>query len=1112
MMVPNRQIIMKVKLAACGYQENEPLSKKFFVLYGLCEQQLSKQAHYDFGLRNILSVLRTAGTSKRANPEKSEPFLMMRTLRDMNMSKFVAEDVPLFLSLIDDLFPGMKADRASFPEISKALEKVVLEKGLQLHSSWLNKCIQLYETYLVRHGIMLVGPTGGGKSAIEECLAGALTELGTKHVIWRMNPKAITAPQMFGRMDASTGDWTDGIFAVLWRRAAKNKNQNTWIVLDGPVDAIWIENLNTVLDDNKVLTLANGDRILMTPAMKAMFEPENLANASPATVSRAGIIYVSDSELGWEPVIKSWLARRDAAEATILQPLFDKYVNRLLDFIRLNLRPVMYNEQVCQVNTLSTLLNGYIKSFRDLGRQMNEVTYERIFLFCLTWALGSLLEMKERPIFDQELRSFATAMPPKEEEMDTIFEYELSEEDLSWLHWKHIVPVWSYPKAEEKPKFAQLIIPTLDSVRFERLLHISYNVEKASLLVGGPGTAKTSTIMQFMAKFNPETTGSKTMTFSFLTTPQIFQVTVEGAVEKRQGRTYGPPGGKQMCVFIDDISMPAINDWGDQVTNEIVRQLLEQGGMYSLEKPIGDMKFVVDTRYVGAMNVPGGGKNDIPNRLKRQFAIFNVPLPSVAAINGIFGKLLEGRFSPEVFTDEVVFVASKLVPLTITLWNKTQTKMLPTPAKFHYLFNMRELSKVFQGVILASRDRFNRQAGLSTPFGGNVNTPEGYLLALWIHECRRVFCDKLVSYEDKNWVDKTMFDLCKETFTPDLVRQVEEPVYFVDFLREPKVDEDTGEVMDAHPSFYEAIPGGLPDIRQRVEALQRRFNEESKVSKLELVLFNDALCHLMRISRLLSMARGSALLVGVGGSGKQSLTRLAAYIAGAFTFQITITKTYNTANLFEDIKSLYKIAGFKGQPVCFLFTDAEVKDEGFLEYINQILMTGEVAGLLPKDELDMIVNDIRPIMKQQAPGVPDTWENLYGFFLNRVRDNLHMVLCFSPVGDKFSRRAQQFPGLINGCTINWFLPWPEEALTSVSGKFIDEFRMACPTEVKDSLKLAMGHVHVFVTAACKEYFEKFRRNVYVTPKSYLSFIQGYKELYSKKLSYTQVGRKWGEAG
>lgn len=88
------------------------------------------------------------------------------------------------------------------------------------------------------------------------------------------------------------------------------------------------------------------------------------------------------------------------------------------------------------------------------------------------------------------------------------------------------------------------------------------------------------------------------------------------------------------------------------------------------------------------------------------------------------------------------------------------------------------------------------------------------------------------------------------------------------------------------------------------------------------------------------------------------------------------------------------------------------------------------AGLMPKDELDMIINDIRPIMKAAQPGVPDTWDNLYAFFLNRVRDNLHVMLCFSPVGNKFSTRAQHFPGLINGCTIDWFLPWPEEALTS----------------------------------------------------------------------------------
>ena len=219
------------------------------------------------------------------------------------------------------------------------------------------------------------------------------------------------------------------------------------------------------------------------------------------------------------------MQKRDAAESAILAPFFEKYVNRMFDFIRLNTRPVMFNEQVSQIGTLSTLLNGYIKSFKEMGgKQLTEAVYERIFLFCLSWSIGSLLEVKERPSFDNELRSFASNMPPKEEDSDTIFEYLVSESDLTWIHWKRMVPVWQYPKAEEKPKFAQLIIPTLDSVRFEKLLNLSYNVDKASLLVGGAGTAKTSVVMQFMGKFNPETTVSKTMTFSYLTTPGIFQV------------------------------------------------------------------------------------------------------------------------------------------------------------------------------------------------------------------------------------------------------------------------------------------------------------------------------------------------------------------------------------------------------------------------------------------------------------------------------------------------------------------------------------------------------------------------------------------------------------
>ena len=137
-----------------------------------------------------------------------------------------------------------------------------------------------------------------------------------------------------------------------------------------------------------------------------------------------------------------------------------------------------------------------------------------------------------------------------------------------------------------------------------------------------------------------------------------------------------------------------------------------------------------------------------------------------------------------------------------------------------------------------------------------------------------------------------------------------------------------------------------------------KHNEENPQKKMELVLFDDALKHLFRISRLLEMPRGSALLVGVGGSGKQSLTRLSSYISRAWCFQIVLIKTYNLGALDEDLRGLYRSAGHKRNQTTFLFTDSEIKDEMFLEKINTVLMTGNIPGLFPKDEVLAITGDL----------------------------------------------------------------------------------------------------------------------------------------------------------
>mmetsp|Transcript_44444 Transcript_44444/g.32525 ORF Transcript_44444/g.32525 Transcript_44444/m.32525 type:complete len:195 (-) Transcript_44444:166-750(-) len=180
------------------------------------------------------------------------------------------------------------------------------EKG-----TWFLKIIQLYETSLVRHGFMVVGPVGSGKTQIMRTLTNALTNLGLSHRPTRLNPKSLTGQQMYGVMNNVTGEWVPGVFSEIWKKCNDKKNRHhSWIICDGPVDAIWIENLNTVLDDNKILTLANAERIPMIDITKMVFEVENLNNASPATVSRCGQVYVSDTDLSWEPLIDQWIKDR----------------------------------------------------------------------------------------------------------------------------------------------------------------------------------------------------------------------------------------------------------------------------------------------------------------------------------------------------------------------------------------------------------------------------------------------------------------------------------------------------------------------------------------------------------------------------------------------------------------------------------------------------------------------------------------------------------------------------------------------------------------------------------------------------------------------------------
>ncbi|KAL0234517.1 hypothetical protein PCE1_001553 [Barthelona sp. PCE] len=1111
MVVPDLDLICEIMLYSEGFQTAKLLSRKMVVLYKLSKEQLSKQKHYDFGLRALKSVLVMAGKFKRNNPDNlPEELLLMRALRDANLPKFIYDDVPLFLGLVNDLFPNVRIPQQRYPDFVAAVEEQLTKSNYQVLEKQVDKIVQLYETMMTRHATMVVGPTCGGKSVVINTLSKAQTSMGLPTRLYVLNPKAQEVHELYGVLDPATRDWTDGllsnIFRVINQPLPEGKNERRYIVFDGDVDTIWIESMNSVMDDNRLLTLPNNESINLKQYCSLLFEVSNLNYASPATVSRCGMVWVDPKDLRYEPFFQTWLSHLPEDYRPMVFDLFVRYVRKLIEWMFTGVWNGVYSEvpktaipstDVNLIKQLTIMFDTFFDQFLAATENLDEKVslesdvVESIFLFCLVWSIGALLEPDYRGQLDQHIKALSGRSLIKaaggrvsvgdlpHSDADTLFDFvfvfdPLNVNECYWTHWNNKVSEYVPPKSG---KFSEILVPNKETVCLSYLIQ-TMSPNSPFLVIGDSGTAKTVTIQKFLmdpALNDPDKTQLLQFNFSARTTSLDIQRTLEENIDSRSSNIYGPPYGKVLNVFLDDVNMPRIDIYGTQQPIALLKQILEYSGMYQRVESRSWMT-LKDLRFISAMTSPKGGRNNVDERFVSHFCFINVLSSTGDSLRHIYDSILSHHL--DAFPDEFQTLTKGIVQTQLDLYDYVVTSLSPTPAKFHYTFNLRDISRVFEGLLLSTPEKFGK--------------PEG-LLQLWMHEAMRIFHDKLIEESERKNIETKIKEYVSSNFDSFIYKKGDnqhridiesvirnKELLYCDFM---SIDEMGERMM---PDLYEPVDS-FDELKTVAAQYLETHNMKNKAHKLPIILFDECLRHLASLLRIIQMPRGNALLMGVGGSGKKTLTRFAAYIARMELFEITLSKNYDELQFREDLAAMFLRLGLENKKIVFLFTDAHVVDESFLEFINNLLTTGMVPALFPPEEKLKIIDGVRSEVKNL--GLIDTKENCWNYFVNKCRDNLHIVLCFSFNKEVLRHRCQSFPGLLSNTVIDWYDSWSKEALFSVASAQLQsiDIDQKYLIDITDEI----CHLHEEVCAKAQDIFVSQKRSVFVSPSNFLDFLHLY---------------------
>ncbi|KAJ6628053.1 Cytoplasmic dynein 2 heavy chain 1, partial [Pseudolycoriella hygida] len=565
MQQPEPKDIAKVMLFVEGFKAGNEIGNRMVELFRLAANILSPQRHYEWGLREMKTVLYACGKLLRDNRRvlqaDEEMELAVEALRSNTMSKLNQSDCHLFDMLIDEVFPSIKKMLTSQEQLKKCIEDAFSTLDLLSNEKQTEKCIQLYEQLEKRMGVVLLGPPRCGKTTIISVLKQALTSMSKTIRTYTIAPKSMNRTQLLGKLDPDTRQWHDGVLTTtaIVVNAEKSATVSHMLICDGDVDPEWIEALNSVLDDNKLLTLPSGWRIQFGNNVNFVFETHDLSNASPATISRMGIVNLSESDLDPSIIIEAWLKKRSNLELT---EYFMEDFHRAIAYIeKLNKKSLMMSKVA--------LVHAGLEFVSACSNREE-------FCVGLARGLGSTLQHADRNEFCLNILESADIYVPNKNEADL----------CCFNAFQNKIEYYSTDLAAESDqmnKVSSMLIKTAHMKMFSDVVRqFMKNQSNSPFLIIGPSGCGKSLLVQTVSS---EYSGTQLIVINCsgqLTAESVLHALQQNCliVSGIRGREYKPKLTK-LILYLKNINLCYIDSYGTSEVVELLLQLIHRKGFYA---------------------------------------------------------------------------------------------------------------------------------------------------------------------------------------------------------------------------------------------------------------------------------------------------------------------------------------------------------------------------------------------------------------------------------------------------------------------------------------------------------------------------------------------------